>query len=61
MLYLPMYGGISLAIIAPSQISNIEKIGGLENNHKFMNVIIAQKSVSKLPMFCIKSIIIIDF
>ena len=53
MLYLPNYGEISLAIIAPSRILKIEKIDGLENNHKCMNIIIAQKCALKLPIFCL--------
>ena len=60
MLYLPKYGEISLAIIALSQILNIKKLSGVGTNHKCMNIIIAQKRVYKLQIFCIKYIII-DF
>ena len=44
-MYLPRYGEMFLAIVALSQISNINFFGGLETNHKCMNIIIAQKCV----------------
>ena len=40
-----------------SQMLNIIFFGGLETNHKCMNIIIVQKFVYKLPIFCINSII----
>ena len=47
----------SIAYIALSQILKLMIFGGLETNHKCMNIFVVKKCVSKLPIFCIKLII----